>query len=351
MKERTIIAALLVGSAVVTGCRGAVLLQEAQPTEQGLMDGGCSGSPSTAPPTTSCAARVARGSPLPLPGLPPVFSIAADGTYVYVSTYEQPNGVVTRISPQDCSMIALNPYGQDGLVAVDGTNVYSPAVPAGNAGATVIAICPRTGCADAGSTIATGDVTAIAAADGFIYFTQATSASSPGVARVPVSGGPVTALSPDDSAWGLVLAGGNIIYATGSFGLPSIQMVKSVPIDGGAPTNLYSPPDNAGVNSLVADSANVYLAVNDGNIVRVPLGGGAPTTIATGQEDNVWLAIDPEYLYWGANSIEGTIIRKMALGGGPVVDLGTAPLPANGVAVDATYVYFTSGGDVYAIPK
>jgi hypothetical protein len=343
MKERTMVAALLVGSAVVTGCRGAVLLQE-QPAAQELMAGGGSGSSSTAPPTTPCAARVARGSPLPLPGLPPVVWIAADGTYVYVATYEQQNGVVTRISPQDCSTTPLNPYGYYGQFAVDGTNVYSPAVPADIAGGTVIAICPRTGCAGAGSTLATGDVWGIAVADDFLYFTSGASTSSPGVSRVPVSGGPVTALAPDDSAFSLVVAGGNVIYATSSFA------VKSVPIDGGAPTNFYSAPDQDGVSSLVADSANVYLAVGDGNIVRVPLAGGAPTTIATGQGAES-LAIDAEYLYWGANSIEGTIIRKMALGGGPVVDLGTASLPANGVAVDATYVYFTSGGNVYAIPK
>lgn len=57
------------------------------------------------------------------------------------------------------------------------------------------------------------------------------------------------------------------------------------------------------------DGASVYWAdYNAGEVLSVPLAGGTPTTLVTGQQGPVAIAVDSTSVYW-ANS-DGSIWRR-----------------------------------------
>ncbi|MGH7439742.1 MAG: hypothetical protein ACRENE_28970 [Polyangiaceae bacterium] len=341
---------ILLGCSALTGCRGEVLLQE--PSDRS----GQASTPAASTPVTgssgtstgvtvashACVASVPPGTQLPIPGLQPSYTIAADGAYVYLpAAGSGPTYLVQRISVADCSMVTLNPYGGAGtwgLIALDATHVYS-------ANGTSVVSCPKTGCPGAsGMAIESGfDVWGLTVSSGYVYFSGFK--DSDGLSRVAVDGGPVQQLVATGVGTSDVLvAGGNVIYSTGN------GRVSTVPIAGGASTLLYATPDGSGVNSFVASATDLYLGVNSGNVLRLPLGGGQPTTIATNQ-GNPQLAIDDANLYWTSATGGSSRIRKMALGGTSIADLLTGGAGLWSLAIDDAYVYFTCAGLVCAVPK
>lgn len=92
----------------------------------------------------------------------------------------------------------------------------------------------------------------------------------------------------------------------------------------------------------------------DGSIMKMPLAGGAPATIAKGIVQPDSLRIDDGFAYWIAYGDQGGIHRT-SLAGGAVADLVTAPVPIpfRGLALDANYVYYTDApaGAVRRVPK
>jgi hypothetical protein len=238
-------------------------------------------------------------------------------------------------------MVTLEPFGAGsggGLIAVDATRVYSP-----NGGA--ILACPKTGCAGGPTTIAMANAFGLAVSEGYLYFSGLS--QSDGVSRLPLAGGGVEQLVPGGVGTSEVLVtGGRVIYTTSN-------QVRAVPVAGGASTLLYATPDGSGVNSFAASATDLYLGVNTGNLVRIPLGGGQATTLATGQ-GNMYVAVDGSNLYWGAygaNAQSGSAVRKMPLAGGAVTELIATSPPPDALVIDDTYVYYTSGGKVYAVAK
>jgi hypothetical protein len=90
--------------------------------------------------------------------------------------------------------------------------------------------------------------------------------------------------------------------------------VRSVPLDGGNTTTLAGP--RASSNYLAIDESNAYWTEADTacRILRVPIGGGTPTTlfmaaqpVTTGTRCGD-ITVDATSLYW-TNSIDGTILK------------------------------------------
>ncbi len=148
------------------------------------------------------------------------------------------------------------------------------------------------------------------------------------------------------------------------------QSILSVPKAGGATSTVVSglaptgqPGPGGPVLSLAADGTNVYcsLPLAPGAVVRVPRGGGSPTTIALGADNGEIIAVDNTNLYWvgGAPPIgmatQGAVMT-MPKAGGPVVTLAaTPPIPLS-LSVNDTFVTWqtetSSGvGTITSVPK
>lgn len=77
-------------------------------------------------------------------------------------------------------------------------------------------------------------------------------------------------------------------------------------------------------------------------IKTVPLGGGMVTTLVTGENGPTGVAVDSSYVYW---STVGGDIKRAPLSGGTATTLVSNQVNPAGVAVDLDNVYWANSGD------
>ncbi len=94
---------------------------------------------------------------------------------------------------------------------------------------------------------------------------------------------------------------------------------------------------------LGATLEQIYWTSSDGSISVGALNGSAMTTLVTGQNEPLLLAVDSGFIYWG-NFGDGTI-NKFSLTDKTVTNLATGQTQPGGLAVDSTYVYWASSGN------
>ena len=88
--------------------------------------------------------------------------------------------------------------------------------------------------------------------------------------------------------------------------------MKQLPLDGGTPATIASgQADPAGI---AVDATNVYWTNNAsgngaGTVMKVPLGGGSPTALASGQSNPWGLAVDAVSAYWVNIGITSTVMK------------------------------------------
>jgi hypothetical protein len=129
---------------------------------------------------------------------------------------------------------------------------------------------------------------------------------------------------------------------------------------GGTPSLLADAVDTPGC--AVADEENVYVT-RGGDILKVPLAGGAATAIATNQHvlpmSTPRLAARGGFVYWitdvygATDAFSGTnaLVRVSRAGGGTVETLFTDVTGSpGGIAVDATNVYYSDQNGMYLRP-
>ena len=122
--------------------------------------------------------------------------------------------------------------------------------------------------------------------------------------------------------------------------------IMMVPIDGGTPTTLVSGQDYP--VELVADNTRIYWPAG-GSILSKVLGvGGAITTIASGQNSPATIAVDSNNAYWsdylGPDGGAGGTVMQASLLGGPAVTLATGQIEPWGIGVSSTDVYWSNYG-------
>ncbi|RYZ04056.1 MAG: hypothetical protein EOO73_25755 [Myxococcales bacterium] len=108
-----------------------------------------------------------------------------------------------------------------------------------------------------------------------------------------------------------------------------------VPLAGGTPTLLVSGEEQPG--ALVVTGGQIYF-VNEGDIKTEPAAGGAASTFAESVGTIQNMVAANGYLYWSCSSCN--TIRKKPLAGGSSTLLVSGQTNLKSLAVDATHVYF-----------
>lgn len=173
-----------------------------------------------------------------------------------------------------------------------------------------------------------------------VYWIDSDVGDGGAVVKVGLGGGtPTTLAEGQPQTGGLAVAGGTVYFTTGScFSTTACTAnVESVPAKGGAVSTLAS---GAG-GSLAVDATNVYVATGSGKVMKVPRGGGAPTTLWFEQANDDSVTVDSTSVYW-TNSIGD--VMKIPLGGGHPTALDFESLSGSPLAVDARGVYFAAYG-------
>ncbi len=164
------------------------------------------------------------------------------------------------------------------------------------------------------------------------------------VRQMPLSGGDAVTFNPGPSygATGDLAVDATSIYWTS----PDERTIVKAPIGGGAPTTLASSQN--GIQRIAVDATSVYwTASNDGTVMKAPLDGGASVILALLQSYPTGIAVDDTGVYWtnyaGAGSCALGAVMMVSLGGGTPTILAADQLYPDGIAVDATSVYWTTG--------
>ena len=87
-------------------------------------------------------------------------------------------------------------------------------------------------------------------------------------------------------------------------------------------------------------------------MMKLPIGGGAPVTLASAQPGPQHIAVDATNVYWtNIGSVDDTgSVMAVAKEGGTPMALATAQRGPFGIAVDATNVYWTDVSRVMKAP-
>jgi hypothetical protein len=176
---------------------------------------------------------------------------------------------------------------------------------------------------------------AIAVDGSFVYWIERNGGSNGSLKRLPLGGGSIVTL-----VTGLTNAQNHIALDASSayFGDALSNgggAIRKVPKSGGAVTTLVG--DNTTLTTAVAtDGQYVYFEDGRNNIKRVPVGGGAPTTIGFGRPSA--LVISSSNLYW-VEYYTGAV-KRLPLGGGSASTIAMGPIGASGLASDGLNVYW-----------
>jgi len=187
--------------------------------------------------------------------------------------------------------------GQDSprAIAVDADNVYW-------ANTTAVLSAPKTG----GGLVTTvagqqDGPNAITAVDSGVYWT-----TSPGGTVMCLPAGsktPKMLTTGVSGVWGIAVFGTNA-YVT----LIGSNIVLRVPISGVRETANFA-TRQVSPAGIAADASGVYWANSGGGtVMRAPLDGGPPETLAIDQQTPTYLATDDKAVYW-VNTGSGTVMK------------------------------------------
>jgi hypothetical protein len=285
-----------------------------------------------------------------------VYSIAIDDTDLYFSTEVYGNPPSTSYSsvakvPLTGGTVTTLASGLQSAetIAVDATTVYflqSSGTTSGSVQSLPLTGGTPTTLATFSSSFPSGMVLDVQSLYVTLYTASnsVVAAGSHSVVVVPTNGGPVRPLV--SGAW-LLGEHDAIVYllAQGS----TLEMMSAT---GGTTMPIASLPDPVAMAFFGADIYVVNGMIKndyDGSIVKIPIGGGTQTPMATGLSQPVDLAVDATGIYWGQNN---ELLRLTAGSQGVIY---TSPKQSQeNVHVDAHAIYWvdtTSGPSTASIMK
>jgi sugar lactone lactonase YvrE len=260
--------------------------------------------------------------------------------------------------------LATSPNGW-GPLAVDSTAVYG-IFGAGGGNVVKVSLCGGTPI-----TVARANAMALAIDATNVYWTDSPIGADLTVYAAGKTGGTPRALATlsyappypargasgiavDSSAVYVLGLGDTAATCSGSITHCQPGYVIRVPLDGAAPTTLATLDTQP--SAIAVDATGVYWVTmspagapgvpssqSQGTVVSAPLAGGSVTTLATGRTQPQGLSVQGSMLYWV--DLDGMIVSLPTSGGMPKTVTGS-DLLLQGMAVDAEGVYVDEAGSI-----
>jgi hypothetical protein len=129
--------------------------------------------------------------------------------------------------------------------------------------------------------------------------------------------------------------------------------LEKAPLAGGEVTTLGTSLDGLSVfgGSIAVASNDAYWITTTGDLLRVPLSGGAVATLVSAASTKTQVAsvaVDDTSVYWTQDALasptRGSVVKLPLSGGTPITLASATGWSVEGIAVDATSVYCTGIG-------
>lgn len=186
----------------------------------------------------------------------------------------------------------------------------------------------------------------VVVAGGFAYFLDGDKT----IRRAPATGGAAFMLVQGAGSferYGDIATDGSYVYFTTTVDQSSYAgSVLRVPVGGGAPTEIHKVISAGQPHGIALFGGDVYWTQHlSGSIYKAPVGGGGATLLASGLAKPWKLGVSSNLLYW--TETDGSLAYKK-FGGSDVVVPASGP--GDDVVLDDKTVYFSapSAGKVYA---
>jgi hypothetical protein len=276
-------------------------------------------------------------------GDPHSAGLAADDGALYYTTLEDGGleSALVRAPLDGGTPTALATIDLPGRFAATATDVYVADYPTG------IVRVPKDGGASTRITEGHDGTFGVALDDHAVYFGVRTGGL---VLGVPFDGGiPETLATGLSVPQDVATAAGRLFWTAGDAHVPGDVWTR--PLDGGAPTHLASGQPNP--TGIVADDSYVYwIDFDDGDVHRVPVGGGTVELLAP-HDGTEHIAIDEAGVYWTryyASTAADPAVRRFLKSTGTVSTLATGGGLLGAITAHGGTVYWLASNGAWSTP-